>query len=189
MTILNGFSANIDQVLVFHFIGPAQLAIYNFATAIPNQIKGPISNLGSLIFPKFIERSNSDIRSGMKNKMILLFIGLITTIIVYIAVVPYIFHIFFPKYLDSIFYSQIFSLSLLWAISIPASTYLTAKKKVKEQYIESILGFIVQIILLSVGVIYWGLLGLVVARVAIRLMWALTAFVLYSRASTETLSG
>ncbi len=185
ITILSGFSGNIDQILVFHFVGPVQLAIYNFAVAIPNQIKGPIQNLGNLIFPKFIERSTNDIKSGMKNKMMLLFIGITAIILVYIALVPYVFHIFFPKYSDSIFYSQIFALSLLWVVSIPANTFLTAKKKIKEQYIESISGFIVQIILLSVGIIYWGLIGLVIARVIIRLSWAFIAIVLYNKASKE----
>ena len=185
MTILSGLSGNIDQILVFHFIGPAQLAIYNFATAIPNQIKGPIQNLGNLIFPRFTERSNSDIRSGMKNKMMLLFIGCAVIILSYIITAPYIFHIFFPKYSDSIFYSQIFSLSLLWLISVPANTYLTAKKKVKEKYVESIGGFVVQIILLCVGVVWWGLLGLVIARVAIRLAWAFISITLYEKASQK----
>lgn len=187
-TILGGFSANIDQILVFHYIGPAQLAIYNFATAIPNQIKGPIKNLGSLIFLKFTERSNSDIRSGMKNKMMLLFLGIVVVIVVYIVVVPYFFHIFFPKYSDSILYSQIFSLSLLYVISVPANTYLTAKKKVKEQYVQSVSGLIVQIILLAIGIIYWGLMGLVLARVVIRLAWAFIAIVLYNEASKQKLS-
>ena len=120
--------------------------------------------------------------------MILFLIGTSTIILIYILAAPYIFQIFFPKYIDSIIYSQIFSLSLLYFISIPANTYLSAKKKVLEQYIESISNLIVQITLLFIGIIYWGLLGLVVARVAIRLAWGFIAVILYNKASKQTLT-
>ncbi len=183
ISILGGFSDNIDQILVFHFIGPVQLAIYNFATAIPNQIKGPIQNLGNLILPKFTERSDKEIKAGMSNKYMLLFITSVVFIATYWITAPYIFQIFFPKYMSSVFYSQIFSLSLLYMFSIPANAYLSAKKKIKEQYINSISGVIVQMILLTMGIMWWGLIGLVIARVIIRLVWAIIVIILYNKAS------
>jgi len=186
--ILSGLLENIDQILIFHYIGPAQLAIYNFATAIPNQIKGPIANLGNLIFPKFAISKDSDIRAGMKNKMMLLFIGGVIIIGAYIIAAPYIFHAFFPKYTDSIFYSQIFSISLLFIVSIPSDTYLTAKKKIKEQYIGSILGYIIKITLLFVGIYWWGLLGLVIARVITRFSGTIMSIILFNKASKNQLN-
>jgi O-antigen/teichoic acid export membrane protein len=187
INILIIVGSNIDQILAFHYIGAVELAIYNFAIAIPDQIKGPMKNLTGLIFPKFTERSDTEIRSGMKNKFLYLFIGSAVLIIVYILVSPYIFHIFFPKYTDSIFYSQIFSLSLLWMSSIPAETYLSAKKKIKELYLSNILIFILQIILMSFGVIFLGLLGLVLARVITRLSTSAVNILFYNKASKEAI--
>ena len=181
--ILNTISNNIDQVLVFQFIGPAQLAIYNFATAIPNQFKGPIKYLTNLIFPKFAERSDVEIRQGMKSKVFYLFIVGLVSVVLYIFVAPYIFKIFFPQYSSSIFYSQIFSISILSMISVPANTYLSAKKKIKEKYFESIYSSITQIALVIIGVIWWGLIGLIVARVVIRLVSSLISIFLYNKAS------
>jgi O-antigen/teichoic acid export membrane protein len=185
--ILATIADNIDQILIFHYIGAAQLAIYNFATAIPSQIKGPLKGLAGLIFPKFAERTDKEIRGGMKNKMILLFFGAILLIGSYVLLAPYIFHIFFPKYTDSIFYSQIFSISLLWIISIPADAYLMVKKKIKEQYIGNILSSLIQILLLTFGIIWWGLLGLIVAQVTTKLVWSIVSIILYEKSSKQSI--
>jgi len=179
MNILNGLANNIDQVLVFHYIGAAQLAIYNFAIAIPDQIKGPLKGLNKMIFPKFVERDHKEIHSGMGRKFMILFIGSVVITLIYILVAPYIFQIFFPKYMASVFYSQIFALSLLSITFNPASVYLAAKKKIKEQYISYTFISILQIVVVSVSIIYWGLLGLIIARVVMRLANSITNAALY----------
>lgn len=186
MGIIMGIADNLDQVLVFHYVGASQLAIYNFAIAIPDQIKSPIKNIANLLFPKFAKRTDADIRYGMKNKFFILFIMSIILVTAYIFIAPFIFHIFFPKYSESIIYSQIFSISLLWIISIPANTYLNAKKKIKELYIVSMFGSVLQIIILFIGVIQWGLLGLIIARVAIRLIWGIMSILLYIKLPVKT---
>ncbi len=178
--ILSGLSDNLDQILVFHYVGAAELAVYNFATAIPDQIKGPVKNLGNMIFPKFAEREDKEIKSGMGLKMLILLAVCLIMTVGYIALAPYIFKIFFPKYLDSVFYSQIFSLSLISYIAIPANTYLVAKKKIREQYITNVTMSIFQIIILFVSVVVWGLIGLVVARVLVRTLSAVISIVFYN---------
>lgn len=183
MGILSTITGSIDQVLIFHYIGGAQLAIYNFAIAIPKQIKGPMKGLAGLIFPKFSEREDAEIRAGMKNKILWLFFGSIVLITLYILAAPYIFKFLFPKYIDSVFYSQIFSLSLVWVISIPSETYLLVKRKIKEQYIGNTIGPIIQTVFLLVGIIWGGLLGLVIARVIISVILSFISIMLYERAS------
>ncbi len=185
--ILGSVADNIDQILVFHYIGPVQLAIYNFAIAIPNQIKGLMKGLASLIFPKFAERTDKEIISGMKNKYILMFISSIIIIITYIVTAPYIFHIFFPKYMDSVFYSQVFVLYFLGMTSMPAEVYLVVKEKIKEQYIGTISGTIIQVGLLFIGILWWGLLGLVIARVVTKILWSVTGVLLYNSASKKSI--
>ncbi len=186
ISILTGLSENIDKILIFHYVGATQLAIYSFAIAIPNQIKGPLKNLGLLILPKFTERTDREIRVGMKNKLMLLLVGSVLIITAYILTAPYIYNIFFPKYTDSIFYSQLFSLSLIYIISIPANTYLSAKKKIKEQYLNSISGAIIQIVLVFVGIVWGGLMGLIIARISTRFIWAIIAILIYNKAIKET---
>lgn len=179
MNIVTGIAANLDQVLIFHYIGAAELAIYNFAIAIPNQTKGPLKGLRNLIFPKFIERSDKEIKAGIGRKFLMLFaLGLAITV-VYIALAPYIYKIFFPKYLDAVFYSQIFALSILSITFSPADIYLAAKKKIGEQYILNVTMSVIQIIVVAIAVIFWGLFGLIVARVVLRLITSILSFFIY----------
>ena len=179
MGILSGIADNIDQILVFHYVGAIQLAVYNFATALPDQTRGPIKSLSNLIFPKFTERPDKEIHSGMKYKFFVLFIISFLTIVIYILIAPYVFKIFFPKYTDSVFLSQIFSLSLLYIMAIPANTYLSAKKKIKEQYIINIFISMFQIIIVFTSIVFWGIFGLIIARVVVRIVSAATSISLY----------
>ncbi len=188
MSILGGITGNLDQILVFHYIGPVELAIYNFAIAIPKQVKGPLKGLASMIFPKFAERGDEEIRGGMMNKIVLLFIFAVFMIIGYILAAPYIFKFFFPKYMDAVFYSQVFSLSLLWIVSIPTETYMLAKKKIKAQYISSVVNPIIQVIFLIIGIIWAGVLGLIVERVATNIAYSLISIFLFERTSREAVA-
>ncbi len=185
--ILGALADNADQILVFHYIGAAELAVYNFAIAIPQQFKGPLKGLAGLMFPKFVERDDRDIRHGMKNKMVLLFLFAIIMMVAYIFAAPYIYHFFFPKYSDSIFYSQLFSLSLVWIVAIPTETYLVAKKKIKQQYIGSISASLFQIAIFAIGVIWGGLLGLILAQIVTKIVQTVISIALYEIASKQSI--
>ncbi len=179
MGILNGISGNIDQVLLFHFVGPVQLAIYNFATAIPDQTKGPIKMLSTMIQARFVSRPVEEIEAGMGNKMLLLLVSAALFVIVYTLTAPFIFKLLFPNYVDSVFFSQIYAFSLLGLFATPAGSLFVAKKMVREQYVATILFSIAQIFALSVGVIFWGLLGLVISRVMMRMFSGALTLYLY----------
>jgi O-antigen/teichoic acid export membrane protein len=185
MGILNGIASNIDQILLFHFSGPINLALYNFATAIPDQTKGPLKTLDQMMQAQFARRSDKDIRNGMRNKTFWLLIFSIFFIALYILCAPWIYKIFFPKYLDAVIYSQIYSLSLIGTAMGPATSYLAIKKKVREQYINNIAVSLIQIGALFVGVYYWGLLGLVIARTTVRAGGMFLNYVLYSIVSKK----
>ncbi len=182
MSILSGVAGNIDQVLLFHFVGPAQLATYNFAIAIPDQAKGPLKSLNTMVQAKFVNRSDSEIRAGMRSKVLVLLLTTITVIVAYVFIAPYLYATLFPKYADAAFYSSLYILSLISVVVGPAGSYLVAKKRVREQYILNVGGSLLQIVLMTVGVIWAGLLGLVLARVATRLGNTLLTFGLYKHA-------
>lgn len=181
MSILGGIAGNIDQVLVFHFVGPAELALYNFAIAIPDQTKGPLKMLNVMMQAKFANRPDKEIDTGMRNKMLWLFVSSVAFIILYVCVAPYLYAVFFPKYADAVFYSQLYAISMLSLTFAPAGSYLIAKKKVREQYIMNIASSVIQILAMAVGVIFWGLLGLVVARTFIKLAGNALVYLLYAR--------
>lgn len=178
MNILSGVANNLDQVLVFHYLGAVNLAIYNFAIAIPNRTKGVMNGLNILMFPKYTERPENDIKKGINKKIFRLFLFFLVIITVYIILAPYIFKILFPKYIEAVNYSRLFSLSLFGLAFWPVYTYLSAKKKIKEQYISTVISNIVQILTVFIGVYFWGLIGVVIARVIARISNGLVNYLL-----------
>ena len=185
MNILTGFAGNIDQILLFHYVGAIELAIYNFATAIPDQMKGPLKIFDTMVQTKFKDRSDREISFGMKNKIISILIVSFFAMLFYIIAAPLIFKFVFPNYTDAITYSQIYAISLLSFFGSPAGSYLSIKKKIKEQYIYSISISLLQILAFAVGVIYGGLMGLIIARVVVRFLGNVIIYPLYFMALNE----
>lgn len=186
MGIIPIVAAYFDRLLVFHFWGALQVAIYSIAIAPPEQIKGVLTNIHNLAFPKFSQRADSEIRAGMKDKFIRSFILGVLVVGTYIIAAPYIFHLFFPKYSASIFLSQLFSLSLLNISFGPAETYLSAKMKVKELYFVNTFTPIFQIAIMAAFTIWQGLIGLVIARIITRYVGTLLNLFFYHHSAPDT---
>ena len=141
------------------------MAIYSFAIIPPEQLKGFLKNISSLALPKLSTKTIKEIKNTISRKMIILglFVGI--GIIIYIFLAPYFYKIFFPQYLESVFYSQIFSISLITIITILPETALRAKMAKKQLYQLNFFSPIIQIILLFLFINLYGLLGVILARV------------------------
>lgn len=184
MTLMGAIStvANyLDGVLVYHFLGAASVAVYAISIGPPNQIKGLISSLDTMLFPNFAKRGEADIRSGMNRKFLNLFVLGVLVVGAYILAAPYLFKLVFPQYGESVLYSQIFALSMLNMTFFPAVTYLKAKKMIREQYLANVYSSVFQIVVMIVCIMKWGLLGLVLARVAARYVGMLINLYYYYR--------
>ncbi|HUY62283.1 MAG TPA: oligosaccharide flippase family protein [Candidatus Paceibacterota bacterium] len=179
--ILGGIASNIDQLLVFHFVGPAELAVYNFAIAMPDQLKAPSKALDQMIQARFVGRPQAHIESGMANKVLVLALASVVLVALYIFAAPILYDILFPRYADAIPYSQVYALSLLATITLtPTTSWLSAKKRVREQYVSATAIGLVRIALMVSGVLIAGLWGLIIARVLARLFASgLNAFLFY----------
>lgn len=179
--VFNIIANYFDRILAFHFLGAVPLAVYSIAVAMPEQIKGFLGLLKNLVLPRFAEESDERIQKGIMNKFIRLTLLSVLITIIYIAAAPFIFKIFFPEYTDSIFYSQIFIISMLSFGLFPAASYLKAKRKIKQQYVSNIASALFQIIIMTVMIIWQGLLGLIIARILSRFFRPLLNLILYYR--------
>lgn len=173
MNVLSQIASQADDIILFHFVGPASVAIYSVAIAPAEQVRGFFSAISTLLFPRLAEHSERSAQAGLLRKMILSFLGLVGLLMIYQVLVSPFFHIFFPKYIEAIPYSQLFALSLLYLAATPASTFLQAHAKVKEQYGLNIISSLLQIGSMALGAAYFGLWGLVVARIATRYFGAM----------------
>jgi O-antigen/teichoic acid export membrane protein len=168
MNILAGIAGQIDRLLVFHYLGAIELAVYSFAIALPDQIKSMSSNIATIAFPKFASRPFKEIRETLSHRLggfTLLMAALAGT---YILLAPFAFHIFFPAYTEAIWYSQVYALALIPLASIFPATALQAHAANKELYIFNIVSSVFQIGILFPAIAYYGLLGAVVARILSR---------------------
>ncbi len=166
LSIFNSIADQLDKVIVYHYIGAVELAIYVFATAIPTQLKGVLKGFYSLALPKFASRELGDLQKTMLDKMIKFLIIIVPVVILYIIAAPWIYQFFFPKYTDAIRASQIYSLSLIPFISVIPSTTLQAKKIINGLYGTSLIFSVIKILFLAIGVSTMGFWGVVYARVA-----------------------
>jgi len=173
MNILSIIADRIDGIILFQFLGPAQLAIYSFAIAIPEQIKAFIKGVIPLSMPKFSQRPLEEIKKTIWRRMFYLFLGLLFTVIVYIIFAPLIYKLFFPKYLESIKLSQIFSVSLILAFTAPIMSILQAHQKTKELYIINNVGSVILILSILLGAYFYGLIGAIIGWIFYRFFLAL----------------
>lgn len=185
MGILGIASQTVDKWLLWHFLGPIELAMYAFAIGIPEQLKGPMKGVGDLALPKFSERSHSDMQRSLKvlwYRTALYGVALLVIALSYIALAPTIFSFFFPQYVSSVLYSQIFALSLISGITVVPQAALAAHRKTAEQYAINSVQPVLQIILFLVLIPAYGVLGAVTALLLTRVLVTIFTLVLTARA-------
>ena len=160
--IVNIIIAQLDRVLIFSQLGGTALAIFAFAEAGPDQLRGLGSVIGSLAFPKMSERPFKEIRDAIYGKAFILFVLAIGITALYIAIAPLFFALFFPKYLASVLYSQVYALTIPFALtSVLFNQALLSHMKKKELYINGIFPQAFRVVALLVLVALYGIWGII----------------------------
>jgi O-antigen/teichoic acid export membrane protein len=164
--IIGTLMGSIDQIVLYHFLGPAQVAIFALAMAVPNRMQSVFRTSGILAFPRYTERPPEEVTRSLPRKMILFSVGIIVLACAYVTFAPILFTYVFPKYLPSITYSQVLVFYTLSAITYPFGAYLNAHKKVRDNYILAISGFSAKVLALIAFVPIWGIWGAVIGVLA-----------------------
>ncbi len=181
MGIIALVAEQIDKILLFHFMGPIKLAIYFFATLPIRQIRIPLQNIQELALPKFSTRPTKEIKKTLSKKLIKSIIFILIIIAIYIVLAPYFFKIFYPQYMDSVFYSRLFSFNLLvFPISMMVLV-IQAKMKTKELYKINIIDPIIRIILFVVLIPLYGILGAIIAILLSQIFYFFIAWFFFKK--------
>lgn len=163
MNFFGTIANQLDKVLVFHYLGAINLAIYSFSQAIPEQIKGSFKNLFAIALPKYATLGEEELRKSILKKTIQLTLITLLVVLIYIISAPFIFKIFFPKYTEAVIYSQVYMLGL---IAIPGislfATYFQIKKATKTMYKLTVISNVTTIILTVILIYNFGLKGAVI---------------------------
>lgn len=182
--MLGTLSNYLDNILVFTFLGPAALAVYNFAMAPPEQMKGLVKNSYALAFPKFANKSIEDIRKNIVRRMVLFTVGVGAMVLLYILVAPLFFSLFLPRYTDSIFYSQIYALSVLVAPGYVIGAALKSTSQTKALYVTSVIGVVAEIVFIVVLIPPFGIIGAVLSQVISRVFNFIITLIAFARVKT-----
>lgn len=162
LRILSIVATKIDEILIFHYLGAMQLAIYAFALAIPLQISGVFKNIYTLALPKFATAERS---SGLTSKSIMIILVSLPLMILYIVCAPFIFDLFFPQYMSSVLFSQVLAVLILFGGTNINIAFIDAKREIKTKYEINIISDVSKIIIIICLVIPFGLWGAVIGRV------------------------
>ncbi|MEQ1561364.1 MAG: oligosaccharide flippase family protein [Nitrospira sp.] len=163
MNFFGTVSNQLDKILVFHYLGAVNLAVYSFSQAIPEQIKGSFKNLFAIALPKYATLDDTNLRKSIIKKTWQLTLISVLIVVLYIIFAPFVFKIFFPKYVEAIIYSQIYMLGL---IAIPGislfATYFQIKKATRTMYKLTTISNVTTTILTVVLIYNFGLRGAVI---------------------------
>jgi O-antigen/teichoic acid export membrane protein len=181
LRIVHTIAGQLDRLLLFQFLGPIQLAIYSFANLPASEANIFLKNIRLLALPKMAARPHEEIKKTLIKKVIKATILMIPLVALYIFLAPYVFKIFFPQYMDSVFYSQLVFLTTVFApASIIALTF-QAKMMKKELYKFSITSPLFSIILTTILIIPYGIIGAIIAQLFSQLFTVCYSLYLFRR--------
>jgi len=180
INFFNVFIAQVDNILVFHYLGAAELALYSFATAIPDRL-GIFRNIASAAFPKFATRTIEEVRSSLGHKVLLSVSAALLVALTYDIFAYQFFTIFFPRYLAAVPFSQVYVFIIATGFGFLFTTALSAQGRVKMLYAYNIIAPLIILGSEFIGILGWGLWGLVIARVLSSLFTSILGWVFIMR--------
>lgn len=169
MGLLNNVANYLDRIVLFHYLGAAEVAVYSFAIAPAEQAKGFFKNTNLLALSRFSERSEPELKQTMLRKILLMALVVAAATAAYILLAPILFAIFLPKYQASVFPSQIFFISLFGVIATLPVSALKSLPKIRQLYLYNIILPILNIALILTLTPLYGLFGTILARLVGRL--------------------
>ncbi len=183
--VLSTIASYSDYILVYHLLGPESLAIYAFATLLPDTLRSLSKNISQAALPRLAGEKTQGYFDNIPRKSLILLsiLGLMTATYYFIS--PFIINLIFPQYHSMIKISQIYSLSLLASVNIIPVTLMLAKKKSKQIYTFTITGSAVQIALIVILIPLFGIYGAIAAKMLAHATNLLTSYIIvYSSKKT-----
>lgn len=183
MTGLGIVTDSLRNLVLWHILGPVSLAVYAFAIAPVEQIRSFIKLAENIFMPKFSPDSWTvgSFRWFLK-KTIPFTVIIIISIGLYILCAPYIYTLLFPQYLQSIPYSQVLAVGMLFtALSTITNAIFKAKKQVRNLYIVNFVSIGFDLILTIPAIYFFGIYGLVFTVIAKKLSLQIASLFLLFR--------
>ncbi|MCK9282342.1 MAG: oligosaccharide flippase family protein [Melioribacteraceae bacterium] len=175
---LGTITGSLQGIALWHFLGPVGLAIYSFALAPIEQIRPFLRFIETLFLPKIAKDSWELPSFTFFIKKLFPFVLTISFgVVLYILLIPYVYKILFPAYLDSIIYSQILSIGLIFtAVQIVTYTILKAKKQTKHLYTLNTGTIISDLVIVIPATYFFGIFGLIFSILVQKIVTIIATF-------------
>jgi O-antigen/teichoic acid export membrane protein len=159
--IISILSINIDKVLIFHFFGATQLAVYCFALVIPDQLRGLFKIVSSVSLPKLSVKNESEIKHHLPRRLFLIFSGSLIIMGVYYLFAPLLFYIFFPQYQEAVYFSRLFAIATIFGGMVVFITAImqTQMSRLINFYKFNLLSSLFRSAVLLAGIYFYGIIG------------------------------
>ncbi len=157
-----------DAFVVSRFLGFTALGAYAVAKILPETLKGGAKIIAEVTFPHLMERDmDRRMVNGVFWKSVFLWLAVSAA---YIALSPFVYPLLFPAYAETLFYSQLYSLSFV-TFATPILKNALQSSFAKKQ----LNGINITSSVVGIGLLIWltpayGLTGAVTARVITRFL-------------------
>ena len=188
MSVLGTIASYADRLLVFHYLGATSLAVYSFALSPVDQIKGVFKGIPSLALPKLSALSSEQINERLTERLWMLTFAGAAVAALYIVCAPFLFMALFPKYLSAVLLTQVYAAGLAFVapLQLIASALQSKPQMVRAMYASSTASNVVLILSLAVFGYYWGMFGIVLARVSQYLLSLIFGLIVWRWARTTS---
>ncbi len=184
MSVMGFFSqaaSQLDNLLLWHFAGPVQVAVYSFAVRPARELQSITQNIFPLAMPKFAAKKMEEVKKTLPLRMLQMALIAVPIVTAYILAAPYIFKFLFPQYMDSVFYSQLFSLVLLFQPKGLISTALDAHAKIKQKYLLTFSGTGLKLFFFITLIPAYGILGIILSFLLAEVATTIILIYLYKK--------
>lgn len=186
--VLATIFSSLDNPMLFHYIGAAEVAIYTFAMAPVTQIQGLTKRLPTLATPKMAQQSATKMDPMLKKRVFWLFLLGFVVVGVYSLFAEYFFHWFFPRYANAVWYSKIFALTIPFTMAqsilgpaLNAKLTLIPKKMLYLWNIPGIIGTLILFLFVS----KFGVIGAILGRISASFATLLIGLFIWRRIKIE----
>lgn len=180
MQTLGKLAAQIDKIIIWQFLGPVSVAVYAFAQ-MPVERAGGLIPMDTLALPKLSQQNIKKIKKELFQKFLKFLLFTIPFAAIFALLVPYVFRILFPEYLNSVPYAQALSLTFILIPFALIQTALVANVKTKQLYIIQTIGPILKIALCLSLVPIYGIWGIITAILGARTITGMLTLYLFKK--------
>lgn len=168
-------------LLVFHELGAFGMALYAMAIAPIEQVRAFIRMGETLLMPKMAsDKWSPGLFGAFVRKMLPMLSLVVCAILAYWVLSPWLFSLVFPKYLDAIPYTRLYSLSLLpTSLGVVLTSVVKAKSDTRTIFAMNITD-IAAIFLLTLPLLgFYGLTGVLLSIIILKaiqdayMVWAI----------------